>query len=295
MNYIVAIPSYKRSKLLVNNTLKTLIDGKVPAEKIYIFVANKEEEKVYLRDVPKKMYNKIVVGVLKLKNQRNFITKYFPENTMLVELDDDVKEVLKLIPGKGSSREEKTKGNKLKPLNDINKFIIDAFKKLKDNPKKPYLWGVYPANNPFFLTDTVTDDLRFIVGPMWGKINRHNKELQLKLNEKEDAERTLRHYKIDGSVLRFNNVTINTKFYTTPGGFQANNIDRYKEAEYGANYLVKHFPSFVTKYYKGKTKRPEVRFKDKSKKNVTSKKTKILRRKSKRKIERKTRKHNKNN
>lgn len=285
MDYVVAIPSYKRADLLVKNTLKTLIDGKVPPKKIYIFVANKEEEKEYLRVVPKNMYFKIVVGVLVLRNQRNFITKYFPENKLLVELDDDVKKVLKLVPGNGATREQKQKNNKLVQLKDLNTFFINAFNKLKNNPKKPYLWGVYPVNNPFFLTDKVTDDLRFIVGPMWGKINRHDDKLQLKLKEKEDAERTLRHYKKDGSVLRFNNITIDTTFYITPGGYQASSMDRYKEAEHDANYLVKHFPLLVTKYYKGATRRPEVRFKDKSisGKNNTKKHTKTEKSKKSRK------------
>lgn len=260
MEYAVAIPSYKRANLLLTNTLKTLIDGSVSPERIYIFVANKEEEAEYLETIPKDMYFKIVVGELLLRNQRNFITRYFPENTLLVEFDDDVKKVLKLITGEGETREEQKKNNKVVKLEDIHSFIIEAFNILIDNPKKPHLWGVYPVKNPFFLTDKVTDDLRFIVGCMWGKINRHDDELTLKLEEKEDAERTLRHYKKDGSVIRFNNITIDTNYYITAGGFQAHDIDRYKEAEHNANYLVNEFPSFVKKYYKGKTQRPELRF-----------------------------------
>ena len=240
--YIVAIPSYKRSDLISKNTLHTLISKKVPKEKIYIFVANENEKQDYLKNVPKNMYHRIIVGVIGLRDQRNFITKYFPEKQLIVELDDDVKDVLKLIPGKGIDREEIQKNNKLTSIKDLNSFIVGAFDTILTNEKKPHLWGVYPVDNPYFMSNKVTDDLRFVVGPMWGKINRKNKDLKLKLNEKEDFERTLRHYKMDKTVVRFNNITINTAYYTTPGGMQSEKKDRYQEAEKSANYLVKHFP-----------------------------------------------------
>ena len=125
-----------------------------------------------------------------------------------------------------------------------------------------------------------------------GKINCKNKGLTLQLNEKEDFERTLRHYKMDKSVIRFNNVTINTAYYTTPGGMQSEDKDRYVEAEKSANYLEKHFPTLVTKYYKGKTQRPEVRLKDRDEKN---KKTNTTTNKKhlKNSLKRKTKKKNK--
>ena len=52
------------------------------------------------------------------------------------------------------------------------------------------------------MTDTTTTDLRFIVGPMFGMINRHRPDLQLTLDEKENSERTLQHWVIDKKVLR---------------------------------------------------------------------------------------------
>ena len=48
--YIVAIPSYDRPNVIVKKTLATLKKGKVNKDKIYVFVANKQEEKKY-RDV----------------------------------------------------------------------------------------------------------------------------------------------------------------------------------------------------------------------------------------------------
>ena len=281
--YIVAIPSYKRSDSIGNHSLRILHDKGVDPARISIFVANKDEEKDYRSNVSKKLYNKIIVGVIGLRDQRNFITNYYPEQTCIVELDDDIKEVSYLRPGSGSSRAEIQKNNKLISMPNIDIFIKDAFHRLMknnttmkiDSPEewgkytknqKPisHIWGVYPVNNPYFLSNKITDTLQFLVGPMWGKINRHHKDLTLQLNEKEDFERTLRHYKLDGSVFRFWNITIDTPYYTAPGGMQSEKKDRYLEAEKSADYLVKSFPKYARKWYKGKTKRPEIRVKDRS-------------------------------
>ena len=42
-SYIVAVPSYKRPSLLQKKTITTLKNGGVPASKVFVFVANKEE------------------------------------------------------------------------------------------------------------------------------------------------------------------------------------------------------------------------------------------------------------
>ena len=77
MTYKVAIPTYKRSNELIKKTLKTLKDGGVNKDKIYIFLANKDEKKAYEDVVPKDLYNKMVVGIKGIANQRNFIRNYF--------------------------------------------------------------------------------------------------------------------------------------------------------------------------------------------------------------------------
>ena len=280
-HYLVAIPSYKRSEIISNNTLRVLQEKGIDPIRINVFVADKEEKQLYSNKVPRDLYHQIVIGRLGLRNQRNFITDYYPENTCLVEFDDDLREISYLQPGQGESRVEKLKNNKLLPILNLDLFIKEAFFRLftnntsltlpvktskqgvKEKPKC-YLWGVYPVDNAYFLVNKITSDLQFLVGPMWGKINRHLPELKLTLDEKEDFERTLRHYQLDGGVLRFWNVTMETSYYKTPGGMQAEAKDRYLEAEKSANYLVKTFPNYVTKWYKGKTKRPEVRLKDRS-------------------------------
>ena len=57
-NYVVAIPSYQRCDEITKKTLPTLKKGKVNKNKIYVFVANKTEEKLYKeKKLSKKYYD----------------------------------------------------------------------------------------------------------------------------------------------------------------------------------------------------------------------------------------------
>lgn len=243
--YVVAIPSYKRQDVLGTKTLKTLIDGGVNPKKIHIFVANKEEHDNYEKAIPKGMYGKIVTGVIGITNQRKFILKYFPEGTEIVSIDDDVEGLYK---AKGTV--------KLIQIKDVDGFFKEAFQKLHKD--KLYIWGIYPVRNPFFMKDKITTDLKFIIGTMYGFINRHDSSLQpnSSIKEKEDYETSILYYLKDGGVVRYNNVTIKTKFHAegglgkTEGRFQAN-----KEA---AAYLAKTYPDLVSVFHR-KNGMPEVR------------------------------------
>ena len=276
-NYVVAIPTYKRADTISQNSLGVLHKRGISKNKIYLFLANEKEKKIYQKKVPSKMYGHLIVGKLGLKNQRNFITDYFKEGQMIVEMDDDIGEIYKLQTGK------EKKDNKLLELTKLDIFFKDSFYRLLNHntslDKSKYkwnqmgggntgahLWGIYPVDNPYFMQPKITDDLRFIVGPMWGKINRKYKKLKLTIDEKEDVERTLKHYKEDGSVFRFNNVTIKTNYYKTKGGMQSENKDRQKEALKSAHYLVKKYPKLATLYLKKKSGHPEVKLRDRTNK-----------------------------
>jgi hypothetical protein len=249
-NYIIAIPSYKRPDIIQTHTLAILNKHNIKSSHITIFVANQEESDIYKKDIPPSLYNNIVIGVLGLKNQRNFISEYYPEGAHIVEMDDDIKTIMQLVvkkqsissrSGSGSSRTSKKTTNTVKPIEDLDAFIRRAFEMCVES--NIFLWGVYPLINPHFMTYKVTTDLRFIVGPMWGMINRHRQDLKLTVDEKENSERTLQFWVADGVVLRFNNVGIETKYYKNQGGMQAEGKDRKVEALKSVYYLHKLYPT----------------------------------------------------
>jgi hypothetical protein len=71
MDWVVVIPSYNRVDILKAKTLKLLQDYKIPKSKIYVFVADEEQKKLY--DELKDSVGHIIVGVKGLPEVRNFI------------------------------------------------------------------------------------------------------------------------------------------------------------------------------------------------------------------------------
>ena len=250
--YIIVIPSYNRPELIQSKTLSLLHKHNINSKLIYIFVSDKEQYDLYKAKVPSSLYNKLIIGVKGLKNQRNFINNYYTEGLQIVQMDDDIDKIVQLVSRSKSKRVSRSKSSKyktLKPIQDLDTFIKAAFEKCNSNGI--FLWGVYPLANSYFMTETVTTDLRFIVGPMFGIINRHRPDLQLTVDEKENSERTLQHWVIDGKVLRFNNVGVETKYYKNKGGMQNEGKDRKKEALASITYLHNKYPN-ITKVYLGK-------------------------------------------
>lgn len=248
-NYVVAIPSYNRENEIVDKTLTTLLNGGIPKNRIYIFVANKEQEQLYYSKVPKTHYHKIVVGEKGIANQRVFISNYFPLNKYIVSLDDDVEELQQLVGGRGSKTTRKHNSNrapagKLVKIKDLDKFFNDAYKILKK--EHLYIWGVYPVRNAFFMYTKTTTDLKFIIGVTFGYINRKLKGLIPMAEGKEDIEQSILYYKMDGGVVRFNNIVSKTKF-NAPGGLGTDRQDMNKKA---AEYLKKTYPDIVTIFYR---------------------------------------------
>ena len=251
-DYVVAIPTYKRYGEVTKKTLPTLKRGGVPKSKIHVFVANKTEEKLYREKMDPDTYGQIVVGKKGLVNQRIFISEYFPMGTCVVSLDDDVEKFQKL---KGStfkiSKKKKTmkkdkSQNKLTDLKNVDKFFKDAFSLLKK--ENLYLWGVYPTNNPFFMDNKVTTDLRFIIGVVHGYIVRKDKSLRPSKQSlsKEDIHQSILYYLKDGGVLRFNNVSFKTVF-NAPGGLGTNRYGMNKTAQ---EYLCKTYPNIAKKKFR---------------------------------------------
>ena len=233
----IAIPTYNRADVIEKKTLATLLDGGIKPSQIYIFVANEKEKQLY-EQIPGKY--KIIIGKLGITNQRNFINQYFKEGDHVVSIDDDIEGIYKL----GSKV-------KLAKVKDVAAFFQSAFDTLKKENK--YLWGIYPVHNPYFMNKTVSKQLSFIIGALHGYIVRH--EFTLKAPVKEDYEQSILYYLKDGGVIRFNDITVKTKFLA-PGGVGKDRFERNKKS---AKYLQKKYPKLVNIFHR-KNGMTEVRF-----------------------------------
>jgi hypothetical protein len=242
--YVIAIPTYNRSDVIAEKTLKTLIDGGVSKSRIYIFVANKAQEKEYESVVPKSMYREIVVGKKGIANQRKFISAYFPEKQYIVSIDDDVEEL-----------DEMTSPTTLRKIANLHQFFLDAHKTLIK--EKLFIWGVYPVRNPFFMKKTTTTGLKFIIGVLHGYINRHLPPLKpsTKAESKEDYDMSIRFYLHDGGVVRFNFVSPKTKF-NAKGGLGTDRQQMNKDA---ADYLKSKYPDIVSVFNRATNGMTEVK------------------------------------
>ena len=209
MEYVVAIPSYQRPIAIETKTLKTLKEGGVDADKIYIFVANNEEYDKYFNKIPKNLYHQIIVGELGIRNQRVFISKFFKEGINIVSCDDDIEEF-------HFSTDKKTKIK----VENVDGMFQKCFTQLTTSPGSPHLWGMYPVSNPYFMTNTVRTGLYFCIGCCFGFVNRHDSSLYpdpILNNGKEDIETTILFYLKDKKILRFDYLSFKTKFNAVGG------------------------------------------------------------------------------
>lgn len=255
------IPSYKRSSYIASKTLKLLLTFQVPQQNIYVFVVAEDKED-YQKELSLYPDIHIIVGPVGLHHMRNFIRDYFPEDTELVQMDDDIEDLYQMKEDTSIDNINSCKRYPLYPISkeEFHFFIQDAFQELRNHGI--YLFGIYPVKNGFFMKDLPykTYDLRFCVGVMWGCINQHAKNLYLDLEEKEDVERTLRYYVRDHKILRYNRIVPKTKYYKNNGGMQSRSNNRLQDAHQSCIYLLEHFPKYCKLYTSKKSGIPEIKF-----------------------------------
>ncbi len=232
MNFFVAIPSYQRAETLRDKTLSLLQRYGIDPGVITVFVADKEEAARY-RDVLRLgTYSRIVVGQLGITAQRNFMLDYFPDGASVLSIDDD-------ITGVSFSAGP----TQLEPCSDLKNLANEAFAVCRRTGAR--LWGLYPVANPYFMKQSVSTDLKFIIGCFHGYINQGGASpLRVTLHDKDDVERTCNCYLADGTVVRFNNFVSHQKYLKEKGGLQSVRTDDSIRA--AAARLIELFPDLCT-------------------------------------------------
>ena len=87
-DYVIAVRSYARSSVFPLKTYRMLAHNGL-TDRLYIFVANAAEKKLYEQALVGKEY-KIVIGQLGGANAIRAICRYFPKGQRIVFMDDDL-------------------------------------------------------------------------------------------------------------------------------------------------------------------------------------------------------------
>ena len=230
-DYVIAIPSYKRSDRLVDKSLATIQHNHIDPSRVHIFVANEEEYEIYEKAVPKELYGKLIVAEPTLKNARNFITRYFPVGTKIWCMDDDISGyrfmtrdfkggTLDAIPHTQPTAGRWYHGKSYEycdSADNIEQFIELGFKKCEEAGTQ--LFGFYPTTDSIAMSCGISENLKFVMGASWGYINPG--DIFITLNEKEDYERTILFYERYKSIIRLNFLGIATDYLYDKGGMSA--------------------------------------------------------------------------
>lgn len=238
MDYVVAIPSYKRALLLKHKTLALLERFNVDKDKVFIFVADQQELESYSSEIND---YKIIVAEKGLVLARRFYNQYFAEGTKILNLDDDC-----------SDLKQRTPEDKLEDYNgSLDELVELGFKVCEDNGAR--LWGINPVANGFFMSDTTTIGLRYICGNVHGSyagdpvISGKDRNLE---SSGEDFLTTLRSFVRYGAVVRIDWVCPVTKYFAD-GGIDAelkdNGImERQKDHAARLSEIVDIYPELAT-------------------------------------------------
>lgn len=225
MDYVIAIPTYKRYEL---KTIEYIKRESIPAELVTIFVADMTEYDLYYARWGSEY--KIVVGVLGICGQRNFITSYYPVGTYVVSMDDDVRD-LHHMKGYG-----------------FNTWIQECLNWMDGCHIE--LLGVNPTTNVYWRTLSKAPEFQsgryFAVGVF--HIYRINIMIEpLAFGIVEDYERSIKYLHKDGAVGRYNGVVLKHTNWAAGGLKDYRTRDTYCNV---VNEFVNTYPNDVYLTYK---------------------------------------------
>ena len=226
--FVIAIPTYRRPKIIVEKTLKLLKNYNIPNDQIIIFIKDQMEMNDY-KDIVAN-YNLVLTGADGIMETRNFLQSWFyyeTEYDNVLFMDDDIDSLY----------------NMDKPLENFKEFVEFAFRETKNLNLN--LWGVSALHNPFYMSKKITTSLKYICGCLYGEIfDRTKYPVFADINHYEDHQKSMDCFIRDGGVVKFNWIGIKTKYFGAGGINESmGGLDnRQKEMFYNAIWLEEKYP-----------------------------------------------------
>lgn len=192
------IPSFNRIDEIKNKSLKFLEKYDIDFNDVYIFIRNDDKYIEEYKNIPK--VNTVICEVKGIGNTHNFITDYFDEGEIIIELDDDLTKMI------NKDKEE---------VKDLKSEITKMINIMMSNNIN--YGGVYQVDNKMFMNQlpNYTYDLRYCLGIF--RVRRICKDIKLETNYSEDFENCILHYLRDGRIIKNNHMCAITKNYANGG------------------------------------------------------------------------------
>jgi len=251
-DFVVAIPTYQRPNKLIHQTLTLLIEKyQLDEDQVYLFLENEEQYKLYYDTLQLSKFRKyeptyVITNTKGIGAKRNYIRNYFPDNTNVVMMDDDIEKIWVM-----DTDGPRTSNRKIE-LEDFYQFVLDSFYIAeKENVS---MWGVCLFDNAYFMSSQYSTNLKYLGGTLQGIIvNEVSKNISVDIDQFEDYEFSIKHFIAEKKCLRFNHIGLSSKYYSEDGGICANSggLDRRMEEAYeNATYLLLEYPDFLNIYNK---------------------------------------------
>jgi len=239
MRYEIAIPTFERYATINSQTLALLARYNVPHSQIRIFIENEAQLALYDLDDE---YSIQITGAKGIMDTRNYLRHYYQESDLdfVVFLDDNLKEII-----------EKVDDKTVKNIADFDKLVMEMARTTKEVSMR--LCGICAADNPFFMKNKITTNLKYICGNFQILIIDKTKPIILTdVGQFEDMVFSMEHFLADGGVVRYMNYAVLTKYFQTGGQVSSEGgiEKRYEYMRKNAPYLVNKYPNMCREIIK---------------------------------------------
>lgn len=230
MDWRVAIPSKGRAGTIVVKTLPLLLGRGIPSSRIDLWLLP-DEQLAYKRAIadatlPMPCFRDAPPGMAAV---RNAISQGYTEGSLLVQFDDDVRDVRRLIIG--------TK--KLEPVADLAALLDTGFGYMLKAGAT--LWGPYPSSNPLSMKPGLDFGAGLVIGCMYGSVVKHAPEFIIDVPIKTDYRFTIAHLLHGGGIVRLRDTCVITSF-RQPGGI---GTERAASEQAAVDELIARFPRML--------------------------------------------------
>lgn len=241
-SYSIAVASHRRASTLASKTL-ALLGRYGLLDRVTVFVLPFERSSYETIGGVR-----IADGGVGMDGQMNAIRAHYPDGHRVVQIDDDVREVVRWVDSK-----------KVEPVPDIGAFFEGAFAMADRSGVR--MWGLSPSANPFYMGATTRAGLYFCDGTCHGFANDRSDYFATTVPVKTDYERTLLAWSRDGAVVRFDRYAVQSSIYKEPGGLQSSGTRSAEAEERAVASLESRWPGLVARNPARKSGHLEIKLK----------------------------------